>query len=115
MNDDAERLLDAQEPPIADLARALCDRILSVFPGAVVTADRENIGFGTGTGYQGLVFTVIPHRAHVTLGVANAVGLPDPSGLLEGTGKRHRHVKIRSDADLDRPDLHSLLQAALNR
>ena len=40
--------------------------------------------------------------------------LPDPERLLEGRGKRMRHVKIRSRADLDerREALRSLLLAA---
>ncbi|MBO3744719.1 DUF1801 domain-containing protein [Streptosporangiaceae bacterium NEAU-GS5] len=112
MNDEVERLLAAFAAPTAGLARHLCEHILALFPDAVITGDSERIGFGTDTGYKGLVFTVAPYQTHVTLGVANATDLPDPTGLLQGTGKVHRHIKIRSESDLT-PDLTTLLTTAL--
>ena len=110
-----EHLLTGREPAIAELTRALCTKVLALLPDAVVTVDDENVGFGTGAGYKGLVFVVAPHRAHVTLGIAHGVGLPDPAGLMEGTGKVHRHVKLRTTADLEQPALDELLAAALAR
>ncbi len=101
--------IDAVDP----LTREVCDAILARFPDAIVTRDDKTIGFGTDTGYKGLVFTVIPAKAHVTLGIANGVSLPDPAGLIEGTGKIHRHIKIRAAADLRRPELADLMDAAL--
>jgi hypothetical protein len=115
MNADIERLIAGREPAIAALTRLLCNRILALFPDAVVTADKSSAGFGYGTGYQGLVFTVLPQRAWVTLGIARGVGLPDPTGLMEGVGKVHRHVKVRKAEDLDRPELAALMAAALAR
>jgi hypothetical protein len=38
--------------------------------------------------------------------------LPDPEGLLEGTGKRARHVKLRSIGDVDRPGVRALVMEA---
>jgi len=38
--------------------------------------------------------------------------LPAPEGLLEGSGRLMRHVKIRSDADLQNPELRRLLEVA---
>ena len=35
--------------------------------------------------------------AHVNVGFFNGAGLADPAGLLEGTGKYMRHVKLRVD------------------
>jgi hypothetical protein len=32
----------------------------------------------------------------VNLQLADGAQLPDPDGLIEGTGKRVRHVKVRS-------------------
>src|SRR5688572_2624511 len=34
-------------------------------------------------------------KAHVNVGFFHGARLPDPAGLLQGTGKRMRHVKIR--------------------
>jgi hypothetical protein len=114
-NADVQRLLAAQSPAIGELAGALCALILELYPDAVVTVDGGDIGFGATAGYKGLVFTVSPHAKHVTLGLAGGASLPDPAGLLEGTGKVHRHLKLREPAGLDRPELRDLMEAALNR
>jgi hypothetical protein len=113
LNDDVEAVLSARQPSIGQLGRDLCHRILTLFPDAVVTVDGNDIGFGFDTGYRGLVFTVAPARQHVTLGISHGASLPDPAGLLEGTGKVHRHVKIRRPEDLQRPELHDLMATAL--
>ena len=55
---------------------------------------------------------ILPHSAWVNLGFYRGSGLPDPEGLLEGTGARMRHVKIRSLDDAQRPALRSLVAAA---
>jgi hypothetical protein len=68
MEEAVERLLGALEPKIAALARQLYEQVLAVFPAAVVTTDSENIGFGTGTGYKGLIFTIAPHKPHRCVG-----------------------------------------------
>jgi hypothetical protein len=115
MNDEVERLLAAREPRIADLCRRLSELIVRLYPDAVVTVDNGYIGFGSGRGYKGLVFVVGPHSKHVTLGLSGGVGLSDPAGLMEGTGKVHRHVKIRQSGDLERPELRELMTAALKR
>jgi hypothetical protein len=115
VNADVERLLASKERPIAELARQLCELVLEVYPDAVISVDGGDIGFGSGRGYRGLVFVVAPHTRHVNLGVAEGAGLADPAGLLEGTGKRHRHVKIRQASDLERPELRDLMVAAAAR
>jgi hypothetical protein len=113
MNDDVERLLAGKDPAVADLARRACALVSELLPDAVVTVDAENVGFGTAPGYKGLYFTVAPHRSHVTLGIARGASLPDPAGLMEGTGKVHRHIKIRNESDLNHPALRALLAARL--
>jgi hypothetical protein len=114
--DEAVRtLLATREDAIADLARRLIALIGEVYPDAVVSVDGGDIGFGSGTGYKGLAFVVTPQARHVTLGVAGGANLPDPAGLLEGTGRVHRHIKIREASDLERPELRRLLTDAMAR
>jgi Domain of unknown function (DU1801) len=119
MNGDVERVLESCASPIRELARGTCSAVLAIFPDAVITVENQNprfgttIGFGTTTGYKGLRFSVTPQRTHVTLGIAHGAGLQDPSGLMEGAGKVHRHLKLRQLQDLDRPELHQLLAAAM--
>jgi hypothetical protein len=51
-------------------------------------------------------------RAHVNVGFFIGAELNDPTGLLEGKGKRMRHVKVRPGADLDVAALSALIDAA---
>jgi hypothetical protein len=51
-------------------------------------------------------------KNHVTFGFLFGTSLNDPEGLLEGTGKNLRHVKLRKLEDLHRPALKALVQAA---
>jgi hypothetical protein len=51
-------------------------------------------------------------RGHVGVGFFRGADLPDPSGLLEGTGKFMRHVKLRPCAPVDQDALHALIEAA---
>jgi hypothetical protein len=51
-------------------------------------------------------------RAHVNVGFFHGAALPDPAGLLEGTGKFMRHVKIKPGHALDAASLQALITAA---
>ena len=50
--------------------------------------------------------------AHVNVGFYQGAALPDPSGLLEGKGKRMRHVKLRPGEQVDAVALEALIDAA---
>lgn len=50
--------------------------------------------------------------AHVNVGFFMGASLNDPAGLLQGTGKRMRHVKVRPDEDLDSEALSALIERA---
>ena len=50
--------------------------------------------------------------AHVNVGFYQGAALGDPGGLLLGTGKRMRHVKICPDLDPDSDALKSLIESA---
>jgi hypothetical protein len=51
-------------------------------------------------------------RAHANVGFFRGAELADPKGLLQGTGKRMRHVKVRPGVDLDGAALEALIDAA---
>ena len=48
-------------------------------------------------------------KAHVNVGFFTGAMLPDPEGLLEGAGKRMRHVKIRPGQFLQKEALRRLI------
>ena len=49
---------------------------------------------------------------HLSLGFFQGASLPDPKGLLEGSGKAMRHVKIRTGAQAEDPAIKDLMRAA---
>lgn len=51
-------------------------------------------------------------RAHVNLGFFQGASLDDPARLLQGTGKRMRHVKLKPGASVDPAALEALVRAA---
>jgi hypothetical protein len=51
-------------------------------------------------------------KDHVNVGFFYGALLKDPARLLEGTGKRMRHVKLRSGRDVDAAALGSLIESA---
>jgi hypothetical protein len=51
-------------------------------------------------------------KAHVNVGFFLGAELYDPAGLLEGSGRRMRHVKLRPGADLNVAALNALIDNA---
>jgi Domain of unknown function (DU1801) len=54
-------------------------------------------------------------RDHVNLGFVRGAELADSQGILEGTGKQMRHIKIRNMSDLFQPAIRFYLQEACER
>jgi hypothetical protein len=52
------------------------------------------------------------YRDHVNVGFFFGASLKDPARLLEGTGKRGRHVKLRPGRDVNSAALAQLVDAA---
>ena len=61
---------------------------------------------------DGTVCGFMTGKEHVTFIFLRGAALPDPEGLLEGTGKSVRHVKVRTVEDLKRPALKKLIVEA---
>ena len=51
-------------------------------------------------------------KAHASVGFYHGATLADPAGLLEGSGKRMRHMKLRPGKALDDEALNGLIAAA---
>ena len=70
------------------------------------------IGFGSSDRLQDGVFHIAVYANHVNLGFNHGASLDDPLGILKGTGKRIRHITIKSPADLARPEVRSYIRRA---
>lgn len=101
---------------VEPIARKLRAVILDGFPEAieVVRLGDRAASFGVGPKKMSEAHVyVMPQTAYVNLGFYHGVGLPDPAGLLEGTGSRLRHVKVRSVEDAGSEAVRALVAAAL--
>jgi hypothetical protein len=56
---------------------------------------------------------VVVYPGHVNLGFNRGAELDDPDGLLIGSGKIIRHLKVAQREDLTRPYLRSFIRAAI--
>jgi hypothetical protein len=113
--DQIDDVLAAFPSEVRTLALQLRQWVLKTLPGSAEMLDpaARIIGYGFGTGYRDLICTIMPTRIGVNLGIARAMELPDPDGLLEGTGKLHRHIKFREPGDLKPSGVRQLLVAAV--
>ncbi|MBA2718851.1 MAG: DUF1801 domain-containing protein [Chloroflexi bacterium] len=112
---EVDRLLGDIPPEIQAICRALRATIRSEVPKAVEQVDFGNrlIAFGRSMKMAGLLFAIIPHGSWVNLQLADGVDLADPDGLIEGTGKRIRHVKVRSIEEASSAPLLAIVRAQL--
>ena len=115
MNTELDAFLAPYAPAVQNLARRARDLVLAIFPDAIEQLDPSArlIAYGFDRTYRGLVCGIALQRGYVNLMFARGAELPDPAGLLTGTGKRARHIKIQQPADLATPALQALLGAAL--
>ena len=85
-----------------NVMRACGDDVRELMHDGVPTACVDDAAFG-----YVMVFT-----AHMNVGLFNGAILDDPAGLLSGTGKFMRHVKVRPGLELDTSALRALITAA---
>ncbi|MEM7660464.1 MAG: DUF1801 domain-containing protein [Bacteroidota bacterium] len=111
-----EDLLAITDEAIRPLAIRLREIILELDPKAceVVRLGDKAATFGVGPkkmseGYAYLM----PNKKWVNLGFYRGAVLADETGLLEGTGKKLRHIKMHSLDDANRPAVKALLTLAL--
>ena len=113
---EADLLIGQYDPEIQKLIHAARHTLRVAFPGASETADQRArlLGYGYGPGYKGTVATLILSKTGVKIGIPFGSSLPDPTHLLAGAGKVHRHVAIEEPAELKAPALRTLLKKALS-
>ena len=111
-----EDILSRYDEKVAALALELRKFLLKEFKDCMEIPDNSAaiIGYGYGTGYKDLICTILLSKKGVKLGFNKGTELPDPAGLLGGTGKVHRYTEIKTAQDIKSPALKKLLMEALN-
>lgn len=99
--------------PVCELLRS---KIASLHKGCfeVVWPKQKIASFGVGPKKMSEHYAYIAVlKAHINLGFYHGTSLSDPSGLLEGTGKKLRHIKLHNVADARRSEVVALLSEAI--
>lgn len=101
--------------PIALLAYRLRDLIENVAPKAfeMPNPKEHHADYGLGPNRREFFSYLCPMDTCVRLGFYYGDALPDPAGLLIKEGKGIRHIQLTTLADVDRPEIRALLQAAV--
>src|SRR5207253_1934148 len=63
---------------------------------------------------NGMVCYINPAKRHVTFGFYRGAELKDPERLLEGAGKKMRHVKVRGREDIRTELFRAWVREAVN-
>ena len=99
--------------PVCDFLREL----ITLLDGAhveIVWPRHQIASYGIGPKKMTQHYTYIgAQKSHVNLGFFHGTALNDPAGLLEGTGKKLRHVKVRNMTEAKNPALKRLVLDAI--
>lgn len=113
-------LIEGRSLPIRELYISMHRIVLETVPDIRYSVDCEDLQIGYGAhqyGYNGWGMAALaPHTRWVSLIFLRGAALDDPEGLLEGTGKSVRHVKLRSLEELSTrgSSIRRLLQEAVS-
>jgi hypothetical protein len=111
-------LLKDHDPAVRDAYLALHALIVDALPDIEYSTDLTDAMTGYGQrqyGYDGWGMAAVgANRRWASLMLFRGAHLPDPSGILEGSGKNMRHVKVRSLEQFEerRDAIRALVDAA---
>ena len=106
-------------PEVATLIRGARKKMRERLPQAVeLVYDNYNffvIGYGPSERASEAIFSLAAQAKGVSLCFLHGAGLPDPNGLLKGSGKVVRNIRLETPTTLDRADVRALMTTALER
>jgi hypothetical protein len=110
-----DRILEGNAPDVIATAHAHRASVKAAMPDVVEQDDFGNglLAFGRSMAMRDLLFAIIPHKSHVNLQLADGADLPNADGSIEGTGKRIRHVKVRSVEAATSPAVRNAIDAQI--
>jgi len=108
-------LLQLAAEPLRPVMESVRTLIFEIDPDAceVVRLGERAASYGCGPRkmVEGYAY-IMPFRSWVNLGFFQGASLMDPQGLLEGTGAKLRHVKLRTVAETEQPGVRALVEEA---
>lgn len=114
MTDPIDTFLAGYPPAMRAISQRLRTLVIGAMPQAseVLYARHNHIGYSFNGKMSERILYICPMRAYVRLGFMYGGRLDDPVHLLEGVGKRLRHVKVRTLHEADSPALRQLVVTA---
>lgn len=109
--------LDKFSPDVAAEARTALAHMTARLPGATrLVYDNYNalaIGFGATDKAGGIILSIAVYPRWVSLFLMRGAELPDPHGLLQGSGGTIRHIRLAGPATLADPRVDALITAGV--
>ena len=107
------------DAPMQRRIRAARKRMRTLLPRATeLVYDNYNffvIGYGPGDRASEAIFSLAAQAKGLSLCFLQGKGLPDPAGLLRGSGNVVRSIRLEATEDLDRPEVRALIAVAQDR
>ncbi len=111
-----EDVVDGSNPEVQAISRYLRQLIIEIYPEVIeVPWPKQGIaGYGVGPKKMSEHFCYIGTQSNrVNLGFFYGADLTDQEGLLEGTGKNLRHVKVKSLEQADQASVRDLIELSI--
>jgi hypothetical protein len=106
-------------PEVAALARSILAAMRARYPTAIeLVYDNYNalaIGFGPSQKTSQAIFSIAVFPRWVSLFFLQGKQLPDPEGILQGSGNVARHIRLPSAGRLDELSVKNLMEEATAR
>lgn len=95
-------------------AMAIREIVLHTLPNVTEQVDlpARMIAYCYGHKYSEMVCSLIPSKKGIKLSFYKGTGLPDPEGLLQGTGKISRYIEIKDISMMHASPVEALLKYA---
>ena len=108
-------LLKSYPESVQLIAGRLRELILSELPGTkeMVDAPSKIIAYGASAKYADLVCAIAPYPKYVNLMFSRGASMPDPDGILKGTGKKARHIRVEEMTEQIEVQIKKYLQTAV--
>jgi hypothetical protein len=111
MADDVETFFKRYSPEVEELSRDSRALITELIPDAkeTVYAGWKVVWYSISGGMKDGIVGIHPQKNYVNLIFLRGNELEDPDHLLEGTGRKGRHIKIRKKNEINKEGVKSLI------
>ena len=112
-----DAIISGRGPEMAKLTKAVLAKMRERLPGSVeMVYDKKNtlvIGFCSADRASNVINSIATYTRWINLYFFEGDTLPDPEGLLQGSGSMVRSIRVTSAADLDKPAVKALIAEAV--